>query len=135
MKKFKLTKLIVGSLVVTSLIALNPIGANEQWKSNSKGWWYTEGNSYATSWKVIRGNWYYFYSDGYMAKDTKIDGYYLNSSGAWTTDVPISKEESSLDSLGQEILNNISIENPRFHVEYSGDLNNAGKVIQDEIDQ
>jgi len=135
MKKFNLTKLIVGSLVVTSLIALNPIGANAEWKSNSKGWWYTEGNSYATGWKVIRGNWYYFYSDGYMAKDITIGGYYLNSSGAWTSEVPISKGESGLDSLGQEILNNISIENPKFYVEYSGDLNNAGKVIQDEIDK
>lgn len=140
MKKFKLIKLLVGSLVVTSLvvtslIVLDPIGVSAEWKSNFKGWWYTEGNSYTTGWKLIRGNWYYFYSDGYMAKDTTIDGYYLNSSGAWTNDIPISKEESSLDSLGQEILNNISIENPKFHIEYHGNLNNAGKAIQDEIDK
>jgi len=135
MKKLKLAKVIASSLIVVSVLALNPIGANASWKQNSTGYWYTTGNSYATGWKLIDKNWYYFYSNGYMAKDTTINGYYLNSSGAWTSNVPISKGESSLDSLGQEILNNISIENPSFHVEYDGDINNAGKAINEEVDK
>jgi hypothetical protein len=61
-----------------------------EWKSNSKGWWYAEGSSYATGWKKIGSDWYYFYSDGYMAHDTKIGSYYVNSNGAWSTDVPAS---------------------------------------------
>lgn len=32
----------------------------------------------------IYGNWYYFYSDGYMAYDTVISGCFLNNSGART---------------------------------------------------
>lgn len=57
---------------------------NEGWKSDSTGWWYTEGSSWVTDWKNIDGNWYYFYSNGYMAHDTMIDGYYVNSSGVWS---------------------------------------------------
>lgn len=35
-------------------------------------------------WQYIDGNWYYFYyGDGKMAANTWIDGYYVNSSGAW----------------------------------------------------
>ncbi|BCZ46016.1 hypothetical protein psyc5s11_20830 [Clostridium gelidum] len=81
--KLKLTKVIASTLVVASILALNPIGASASWKQNGTGWWYTEGSSYSTGWKEIDGNWYYFYSDGYMAKDKTIDGYYLNASGAW----------------------------------------------------
>jgi transglutaminase/protease-like cytokinesis protein 3 len=135
MKKFKLKKILVPSLVVISLIGLNPIGVSAKWKSNSKGWWYTEGKSYVTGWELIEGNWYYFYSDGYMAKDTTIDGYYVNGSGVWTNDISASNAKLSLDSLGQEILNNISIQNPKFYVEYTGNINNAGDAIQDEIDK
>ena len=84
MKKLKLTKVIASSLAVASVLALNPIGASAEWKQNSAGYWYTSGNSYYTGWKLIDKNWYYFYSDGYMAKDTTIDGYYLNSK--WSMD-------------------------------------------------
>lgn len=133
MKKLKLKKIIASSLIITSVLALNPIAASAEWKSNFKGWWYTAGNSYYTGWKLIDKNWYYFYSDGYMAKDTTIDGYYLNDSGAWTNSAP-SDYESNLDSLGQQILNNISIESPSFSLKYNGDAESAGKSIEDEID-
>ena len=88
MNNFK--RLLASFIAVLSLIAINPIAANAEWKSNTTGWWYTEGSSWATGWRNINGNWYYFYSDGYMAHDCWIGNYYLNSSGAWTTDVPTS---------------------------------------------
>ena len=131
-RRLKLTKVIASSLIVASVLALNPIGASASWKQNSTGWWYTEGNYWAKGWRLIDKNWYYFYSDGYMAKDTTIGGYYLNSSGAWTNSTP-SNYGSGLDSLGQEILNNISTENPSFDVEYDGDISNAGNAIDNEI--
>ncbi|WP_017209355.1 leucine-rich repeat protein [Clostridium beijerinckii] len=84
MRKLKLTKVIASSLVVASVLALNPIGASAQWRQDNKGWWYTDGDSWYTGWKQIDGKWYYFYSSGYMAKDIMIQGYYLNSSGAWS---------------------------------------------------
>jgi hypothetical protein len=86
---------------------------SSQWKQDSKGWWYTEGNSYATGWKLIQGNWYYFNPDGYMACDTIIDDYYLNADGAWTESIP----SSSICYLEKELLKNISEENPSFCIE------------------
>ena len=53
MKKLKLTKVIASTLVVISVLALNPIGANAEWKRDHTGWWYTEGNSWATGWRLI----------------------------------------------------------------------------------
>ncbi len=85
MKKLKLTKVIVGSLIAVSVLALTPIGASAGWKQDPKGWWNTEGSSYSKGWKQIAGNWYYFDKyEGYMEHDKIIDGYYLNSNGAWS---------------------------------------------------
>jgi len=96
MKKLKLTKVIASSLIAVSVLALNPIGASAEWKQNLAGWWYTEGNSYATGWRQIDGNWYYFNSRGYMEHDKTIDGYYLNNSGAWK-DVTTTSENLRFD--------------------------------------
>jgi len=91
MKRLKLVKVIASILAVVSIIALNPIGASAEWKKDTTGWWYTEDNSWATGWKNIDGNWYYFYKKndsygltGYMAHDTIIDGCYLNHNGIWS---------------------------------------------------
>lgn len=99
----KLKKLIASSLIVVSIMTLNPIGVSAEWKNNSKGWWYMQGNSYYTGWNLINDKWYYFYSDGYMAKDTWIDGYYLNISGAWIT-YTAERADTSLNGLEQQIV-------------------------------
>jgi len=83
MKNFK--RILASFVMLITLLAIAPVGASAEWKSNTTGWWYTEGNSYATYWRQIDGNWYYFYSDGYMAHDEYIGNYYLNSNGVWTT--------------------------------------------------
>jgi hypothetical protein len=84
MKKTRLKKLIASSLIAVSVLALNPIGASAEWKKDNNGWWYTEGNSYDKNcWSLIDGKWYYFDYSGYMLHDTIIDGYYLNSNGAY----------------------------------------------------
>lgn len=79
----KVRKLIALSLLITSVMVLNPIGANAEWRKDSKGWWYSEGNSWARGWRNIDGKWYYFNTNGYMAKNTRIDGYELGEDGAW----------------------------------------------------
>ena len=81
MKSIK--KLLALTLVGGTLLTASPIAANAEWRADSYGWWYTEGSSYATGWRQINGLWYYFYSDGYMAHDTTIDGYYVNSNGVY----------------------------------------------------
>ena len=56
-----------------------------QWKSISGNWYYFDDNGYMyeQGWHWINGNCYYMYSSGSMASNTWIDGYYVNSSGAW----------------------------------------------------
>lgn len=82
MKKLKLISVF---LISVSVMGLNPIGASAAWKQDNSGWWYTENNSWATGWRNIDGKWYYFNSRGYMEHDTTIDDYYLDSTGAWST--------------------------------------------------
>ncbi|OVE68270.1 cell wall-binding protein [Clostridium diolis] len=83
MKKLKLTKVIASALVVASVLMLNPIGANAEWKQDKKGWWYSEGNSWATGWRVIDGSLYYFDTKGYMLGSTpnEFGDNVINSSG------------------------------------------------------
>ena len=85
MLKFK--KIIISSLIVASVLALNPMGVSAEWKQDSKGWRYLDNSSYVTGWRSISGNWYYFYSNGYMATCDKIDGYFVNSNGVWTNSI------------------------------------------------
>lgn len=84
----KIVKLFAGVFTVLTLLISAQLPAQAEWKSDSQGYWYTSGSSYLTGWNSIDGNWYYFYSNGYMAHDCWIGNYYLNSNGAWTLDVP-----------------------------------------------
>ncbi|MDR3596397.1 RICIN domain-containing protein [Clostridium sp.] len=83
MRKSKLSKLIASSVLI-----LSPVGASAEWRQNSTGWWYAEGSSYATGWRLIDGKYYYFSDNGYMLHDTYIDGYELGSDGAWVVSTP-----------------------------------------------
>ncbi len=60
------------------------------WKYIDGKWFYFNPNSDGykglmkrACWAYIDGYWYYFYYDGTMAYNTYIDGYYVNSNGAW----------------------------------------------------
>lgn len=106
MKKIKSTKLIASSLMVASVLALNPIAASAEWKQNNTGWWYTDESSVATGWKMIEGNWYYFNSNGYMEHDIVIDGCQLGSNGVWIQEMVIAMvgdEKITKDDLNKEM--------------------------------
>lgn len=99
MKRIK--KFTVSFVTAITLLAVFPVTAHAEWKADNTGWWYSEGKSYATSWRNINGQWYYFDSNGYMktgwfndngnwyyfnedgtmARETAINGYYMNSNG------------------------------------------------------
>lgn len=83
MKKQKIVKVVAVLSIVTSILALNPIGVCAQWKHDSNGWWNSEGNGYSVGWRKIDGNWFYFGKDGYMVHDTTVDGYKIGSDGIW----------------------------------------------------
>lgn len=81
MVKKHLAKAIAVTMIVTSVLALNPTGVSASWKQDNSGWWYTEGNSWVTGWRNIDKKWYYFYPNGYMAHNTVRDNYYINGNG------------------------------------------------------
>jgi hypothetical protein len=115
MKKNKLLKTLAialaassfGMLAPNSLLTKAHAESNGYWQQASSNWYYKDrttgsvetgwiqDNGYwyylnsdgvmQTGWVYDSGNWYYLYSDGIMATDTTIDGYYLSSTGAWTT--------------------------------------------------
>lgn len=93
MKKTKLLRLLLGTLVVASAAGLTPLKAHAEWKSNSTGWWYDKGSSWSVGWDNINGTWYHFNNNGYMDTGWLNDGgkwYYLDSNGTmktgWLTD-------------------------------------------------
>ncbi|WP_181562705.1 InlB B-repeat-containing protein, partial [Clostridium beijerinckii] len=54
------------------------------WKFIDGKWYFLKSNgAMATDWTYVEGSWYYLYSDGSMAGNTEIDGYRLDTSGAW----------------------------------------------------
>ncbi|EKQ50506.1 MULTISPECIES: InlB B-repeat-containing protein [unclassified Clostridium] len=77
--------------VAATLTTLIPIGASAAWIESSNGVWsYTEGYTYATSWRQIGGVWYFFDSQGQMRTGWIYDGgqwYYADLNGAMQTGV------------------------------------------------
>ena len=66
------------------------------WKQDSKGWWFGlyEKEYLKSTWKMINGNWYYFKSDGYIAMNEFVQGWWLNKTGAWKDPVHYSWHKS-----------------------------------------
>lgn len=110
MKNFK--RLISTLIAFMAITILTSTGASASWKQDSNNHWNYESasGSNLTGWNQIDGQWYYFndnevmqtgwinsngnsyyfYGNGTMAHDTTVEGYYLNSNGAWTTSTPTS---------------------------------------------
>ncbi len=83
MKKLEITKKVVSLLAIALVLAVNPVAAHAEWKQDSTGWWYANGDSWYTGWKQIDGKWYYFENNGYMVHDYYVDNYHLNTEGYW----------------------------------------------------
>jgi len=131
MKKIKLTKLVASTLMVASVLVLNPIAASAEWKQNNSGWWYADESSWATGWKLLDGNWYYFNSDGYMEHDTVVDGCELGSNGAWIQEVVIATvgdEKITKDDLNKEMSKYDAQLKKKYGSDYSTNTN-----IKDQI--
>ncbi|MGN0342805.1 MAG: hypothetical protein ACI4DO_08425 [Roseburia sp.] len=98
---------------------LNPDGSMaEGWVNDGGTWYYLNPGSgtMATGWQNVDGswyylgtkgvmvigwfkendNWYYCYSNGVMAANTFVDGYYVNRNGIWISDAEQIKTEQAL---------------------------------------
>ena len=62
----------------TMLVGFWDLGAN----GNNKTYYFTkDGLMVSGKWLEIDGKWYYFYTDGFLARSTKIDGYEVDEKG------------------------------------------------------
>ena len=50
---------------------------------DKKLYYFGEDGAIKEGWVNYNGKWYYIYSDGLVAIDTTIDGYYVNKNGVW----------------------------------------------------
>ena len=59
-------------------------GGVGSWKCDGYGWWYQDSTGWypTNTWQKIDGYWYYFKSDGYMATNQYIGGYWVGADGA-----------------------------------------------------
>ena len=59
-------------------------GYQGEWKSDSKGWWFEDTSGWypQSQWLWINGKCYYFESDGYLATNKYVDGYWVGADGA-----------------------------------------------------
>ena len=84
---------------------MNCTTAYAQWRKDNTGWWFSEGNSWSTGWRLIANNWYFFESNGYMKTGWLLDNgiwYYLHSSGEMACDnVLIDGKYSTFDASGK----------------------------------
>lgn len=58
------------------------------WQNVNEKWYYLnlQGGEMMTGWVQIQpGVWYYFYSDGSMASNTKVGDYWVDASGKWVS--------------------------------------------------
>lgn len=46
-------KLVFALLSALLVIGIAPVSASAEWRSDSTGWWYSQGNSYAKGWNKI----------------------------------------------------------------------------------
>lgn len=120
MKRF-----LISALLITSVFSVQTLILPEQKAEaciNSYTWGQVEdcgelqwvcyyGGQKVFGWHYVNGIWYYLNTaNGFMAHDTFIDGYYVNSDGAWTNDIPyeiqrvrsVVPNSSWIDTLGNQ---------------------------------
>ncbi|HCW52759.1 MAG TPA: hypothetical protein DG753_03260 [Clostridium sp.] len=98
MKRFIICALLIASGLSLQGIAVPGTKAeaystsytwSKVWKYGEAEWILYYGGQQVYGWQQVNGVWYYIYpSTGYMAHDTFVNGYYVNSDGAWTKDIP-----------------------------------------------
>ena len=99
---------LITSLIIAGSLSLTAFAG--QWQEDENGRWYQndDGSWPAGTWQWIDSDGdgaaecYYFYSDGYMAHNNDIDGYYVNNDGQWESDGKVlRKNVGGSDSASQ----------------------------------
>lgn len=93
------------ALMVMALCLMAPITSFAgEWQQSNKGYWYVndDGSFIKGQWAWIDGNndglaeCYYFNENGYLEANTVVDGYEVNSDGAWIVNGVIQRKGSNI---------------------------------------
>nr|WP_317439316.1 hypothetical protein [uncultured Enterocloster sp.] len=103
--------LVVATAVMSMAMSMTAFASMGNWQQNETGWWWqrNDGSYPAGEWKWVDGDGdgtaesYYFDGNGYLATNTAVDGYTVNTDGAWVQDGVVQKRQVMLD-LGDEVL-------------------------------
>lgn len=156
MNFFKKISMLVVCLII---FAINITTTEAAWNKSNDKWWYSDNSAigYATGWKNIdnnwyyfdnsgfmktgwfnyNGNWYYFYSEGNMAHDCYVEGYYINSYGAWTNTLGENENEVFITNENKEIKSENLSENINVYLSVNGEKyhfkNNCSELNGEKI--
>lgn len=130
MKSKKTTKFIGSLLAVVSIMAVNPITANAEWKTDNSGKWYSKGSSWAVGWQPIDGDFYYFNNNGYMVSNTIIDGMQLGNDGKCKMTNKVSSNGEDIKPYKISIGSEYNSNNKKFKM--SGNEYSNGFTIGDK---
>lgn len=129
----KITKLIVTAVLVAATAI--PVSANE-WKQDSKGWWYehSDGSYTKNAWESVNGVWYAFDNNGYMRTGWFQDAgkwYYLNTDGSMAVNTTVDGYKIGIDGVWvetvQTVQNNV-VKNPTLGMKNA--LNKANQYLE-----
>lgn len=140
MKRNFIKKTICLVLLSITLLGTLTIGVSAEWKQDSTGWWYTEGNSYATGWRSINNKWYYFNNNGYMVTNNYVGNYFLDNNGVWVQNTNINSNNTTnvsnvnnvnsnntvnniTNNINNGLINNTNITNNNVYIDNSSDKN------------
>lgn len=93
MKRKILATLLAISLLVPTTTAF---ASSKRWEKHynnltcgSEYYYIDNDGDYASGWRLVNGNYYYFYPDNHaMAYSTIVDGYYIDENGTYTESIP-----------------------------------------------
>lgn len=127
MKRNFIKKTICLGLLSISLLGFSSIGVSAEWKQDSTGWWYAEGNSYATGWRNINNKWYYFNNNGYMVTNNYVGNYFLDNNGVWVQNTNINSNNTTNVSNVNNVNSNNTVNNITNNIN-NGEINNTNLI-------
>jgi uncharacterized repeat protein (TIGR02543 family) len=138
MKRKFINKIILGTMVSTTLFTLAPTKASAEWVNDYQGnWYYMQNNSKLTGWSKIDGQLYYFDDNGKMQKGWIKAGdswYFIQSNGTLKTGwINYSNKWYYADSTGAIQTGIINIAGKIYIFDSNGIMQTSNTVINGEF--
>lgn len=149
MKK-SIKKIISTIIMTTTILGIFIVPANAEWKQNSTGYWYSNGNSWFTNWNQIDGKWYYFSPNGYMksnswqqegdkwyflkpngsmAQNETYNGYNFENNGVWNQNYNVDSNNTTNSSVNNTATTNSNnSSNSNVSNTFDSSTNNSGNT-------